>query len=331
MSMNQDHLLGKLIVHIHKGVDLAIRDLRSSDPYVIIRMGEKKLKTKVVKRNLNPVWDEYLTLPVVNPLLVKLEVYDWDLLSADDKMGDAEFDFTPFSEAVKAHKNDDHLPNNTIISTVKPTRTNCLAEESDIIWTDGRIVQNMVLRLRNVERGELEIKLSWNGVRDSSDPGLLSVYIHKGVDLAIRDLRSSDPYVIIRMGEHTLKSKVVKKNLNPVWDEDFTLTIGDPLPIKLEVYDRDLLSADDKMGDAEFDITPFLEAVKAHKNDDHLPNNTIITTVKPTRTNCLAEESDITWTDGRIVQNMVLRLRNVERGELEIKLSWISAPGSRQM
>lgn len=98
-----------------------------------------------------------------------------------------------------------------------------------------------------------------------------------------------------------------------------------------EVYDRDLLSADDKMGDAEFDFTPFLEAVKMHKNDDHLPNNTIITTVKPTRTNCLAEESHITWTDGRIVQNMVLRLRNVECGELEIKLSWINVPGCRRM
>lgn len=161
--------------------------------------------------------------------------------------------------------------------------------------------------------------------------GLLRVHVHRGVNLAIRDLRSSDPYVIIRMGKQKLKTKVVKKNLNPVWDEDLTLSVVDPLPVKLEVYDRDLLSADDKMGDAEFDFTPFLEAVKMHLNDDNIPNNTIITTVKPTRTNCLAEESHIIWTDGSIVQNMVLRLRNVECGELEIKLSWINVPGSRRM
>ncbi|XP_071707516.1 protein C2-DOMAIN ABA-RELATED 4-like [Rutidosis leptorrhynchoides] len=160
--------------------------------------------------------------------------------------------------------------------------------------------------------------------------GLLRVHIHKGVNLAIRDLRSSDPYVIIRMGKQKLKTKVVKRNLTPVWDEDLTLSVVDPLPVKLEVYDRDLFSADDKMGDAEFDFTPFLEAVKMHLKND-LPNNTIITTVKPTRTNCLAEESNITWTDGNFVQNMVLRLRNVECGELEIKLSWISVPGSRRM
>ncbi|CAI9272413.1 unnamed protein product [Lactuca saligna] len=155
---------------------------------------------------------------------------------------------------------------------------------------------------------------------------ILRVHIHKGVNLAIRDLRSSDPYVIIRMGKQKLKTRVVKKNLNPVWDEDLTLSIVEPLPVKLEVYDRDLFSADDRMGDAEFDFTPFLEAVRMRLNSDIL-NNTIITTVKPTRTNCLAEESYITWTDGRVVQNMVLRLRNVECGEIEIKLSWIDVPG----
>ncbi|KAI3794172.1 hypothetical protein L1987_36800 [Smallanthus sonchifolius] len=159
--------------------------------------------------------------------------------------------------------------------------------------------------------------------------GLLRVHIHRGVNLAIRDLRSSDPYVIIRMGKQKLKTRVVKKNLNPVWDEDLTLSVVEPIPVKLEVYDRDLFSADDRMGDAEFDFTPFLDAVKMRFDD--IPDNTIITTVKPTRTNCLAEESCITWTDGRVVQNMVLRLRNVECGELEIKLSWIDVPGFRGM
>ncbi|KAF5769572.1 putative C2 domain-containing protein [Helianthus annuus] len=159
--------------------------------------------------------------------------------------------------------------------------------------------------------------------------GLLRVHIHRGVNLAIRDLRSSDPYVIIRMGKQKLKTRVVKKNLNPVWDEDLTLSIVEPLPVKLEVYDWDILSPDDKMGDAEFDFAPFLEAVRMNFED--IPNDTIITTVKPTRTNCLAEESYITWTNGRVVQNMVLRLRNVECGEIEIKLSWINVPGCRDM
>ncbi|KAI3777239.1 hypothetical protein L1987_47037 [Smallanthus sonchifolius] len=157
--------------------------------------------------------------------------------------------------------------------------------------------------------------------------GLLRIHVHRGVNLAVRDVNSSDPYIIIRMGHQKLKTRVVKKNINPVWDEDLTLSITEPLPVKLEVYDRDTFSMDDKMGNAVFDINPFLEAVRMHLGN--LPNGTIVTTVKPTRTNCLSEESHITWTDGKVVQNMVLRLQNVESGEVEIRLSWIDIPGSR--
>lgn len=95
------------------------------------------------------------------------------------------------------------------------------------------------------------------------------------------------------------------------------------------VYDRDTFSLDDKMGDAEFEIGPFLEALRMRLDGDGLPSGTIITRVQPSRQNCLAEESCISWKDGRVVQDMVLRLRNVETGEIELQLKWIDIPGSR--
>lgn len=82
------------------------------------------------------------------------------------------------------------------------------------------------------------------------------------------------------------------------------------------------------MGDAEFDLTPFWQAVKKDLKEDS--QNNIITTVDPTRDNCLAEESHITRTDEGIVQKMVLRLRNVKHGEVEIKLRWIDVSCSRE-
>ncbi|XP_059624612.1 protein C2-DOMAIN ABA-RELATED 4-like isoform X1 [Cornus florida] len=172
--------------------------------------------------------------------------------------------------------------------------------------------------------------------------GLLRIHIHRGVNLAVRDMNSSDPYVVVRLGKQLLfdlscylknlmqklKTRVVKKNLNPEWNEDLTLSVADSnLPIKLTVYDKDTFTLDDKMGDAEFDIRPFLEAMKMQLGN--LPSGTIITRVKPSRDNCLAEESCIMWTDGKVVQDMVLRLRNVECGEVEIQLQWIDVPGSR--
>lgn len=95
------------------------------------------------------------------------------------------------------------------------------------------------------------------------------------------------------------------------------------------VYDKDTFSMDDKMGDAEFFIGPFIEAVKMRLSG--LPNNTIVTKVLPSRQNSLAEESHIVWKDGKVVQNMVLRLRNVETGEVELQLHWIDIPGSRHL
>lgn len=93
-----------------------------------------------------------------------------------------------------------------------------------------------------------------------------------------------------------------------------------------KVYDKDTFTPDDKMGDAEIDIQAFVEAVKMNLSD--LPDGTIITTVKPNRKNCFADESPIAWKDGRVVQDVILRLRNVESGELELQLLWTSIPGA---
>ncbi|XP_031390357.1 GTPase activating protein 1-like [Punica granatum] len=160
--------------------------------------------------------------------------------------------------------------------------------------------------------------------------GLLKIKVLKGVNLAIRDvsLRTSDPYVIVKMGSQKLKTRVVKKSTNPEWNEELTLSIDDPnLPIKVLVYDKDTFTLDDKMGDAEFHIGSFLEAQRTLL--DRVPSGTVISKVQPSRDNCYAKESPIIWKDGKVVQNMVLRLRNVERGEVELEIHWVDIPGSR--
>ncbi|CAM8926890.1 hypothetical protein QQ045_024013 [Rhodiola kirilowii] len=158
--------------------------------------------------------------------------------------------------------------------------------------------------------------------------GLLRIRVKRGINLAIRDISSSDPYVVVKMGRQKLKTRVVKKDTNPVWNEDLTLSVVDPnVPVSLIVYDHDTFSKDDKMGDAEFDIKPYLSALKVDTNG--LPSGTILSRIQPSRNNCLSDESCITWKDGKIVQDMILRLRNVECGEVELQLQWIELPGSK--
>ncbi|XP_040996530.1 protein C2-DOMAIN ABA-RELATED 4-like isoform X2 [Juglans microcarpa x Juglans regia] len=126
--------------------------------------------------------------------------------------------------------------------------------------------------------------------------GLLRIRVKRGVNLAVRDVCSSDPYVVIKMAKQT-------------------------------VYDHDTFTKDDKMGDAEFDIKDYVDALRMNLKD--LPSGTIIRRVQPSRQNCLVEESCITWNEGKLVQDLCLRLRNVECGEVEIQLQWIDLPGSK--
>ena len=61
----------------------------------------------------------------------------------------------------------------------------------------------------------------------------------------------SDPYCRLLSGSVMRQTKVIEDTLNPVWNETLPMNIDDVRkPIKLTVWDRDLTSADDLMGDA---------------------------------------------------------------------------------
>lgn len=157
--------------------------------------------------------------------------------------------------------------------------------------------------------------------------GLVKVRVVRGVNLAVRDLRSSDPYVIVRMGKQKLKTRVIKKTTNPEWNDELTLSIEDPaVPVRLEVYDKDTF-IDDAMGNAELDIRPLVEVVKM--KIEGVADNTVVKKVVPNRQNCLAEESTIYISEGKVKQDVVLRLRDVECGEIELQLQWVDIPGSK--
>ncbi|KAE8076312.1 hypothetical protein FH972_014974 [Carpinus fangiana] len=125
-----------------------------------------------------------------------------------------------------------------------------------------------------------------------------------------------------------VKTRVVKNNCNPEWNDELTLSIEDlNVPINLIVYDKDTFTADDKMGDAEIDIKPYIECLRMGL--EKLPNGCVVKRVQPSRTNCLSDESCCVWNNGKIVQDMSLRLRNVVSGEVVVQIEWIDLPGCK--
>ncbi|KAJ4848886.1 hypothetical protein Tsubulata_042585 [Turnera subulata] len=150
--------------------------------------------------------------------------------------------------------------------------------------------------------------------------GLLRIRIKRGNNLAMRDVGGSDPY--------KLKTKVVKNDCTPVWNEELTLSVEDlDTPIQLAVFDKDTFTVDDKMGDTEIDIKPLIASLRMGLKN--VPNGCTVSRVQPSSNNCLADESRIVWNNGKMTQDMILRLRNVESGEVEIQLEWIDVPGGK--
>ncbi|KAI3796128.1 hypothetical protein L1987_38792 [Smallanthus sonchifolius] len=153
--------------------------------------------------------------------------------------------------------------------------------------------------------------------------GILRLTIKKGTNLAIRDWTrgTSDPYVVATLDHQKTKTKVVSDNCNPVWDCDLTMIIKDPkAPITLTVHDKDTFSDDDNMGVTSLDLNPYVECMEMCTDLHHLPVGTKLETVQPDERNNLVEESYIIWNKDAITQDMLLRLNNVETGEIEVQI-----------
>ncbi|GMI80325.1 hypothetical protein like AT3G07940 [Hibiscus trionum] len=153
--------------------------------------------------------------------------------------------------------------------------------------------------------------------------GMIKVNVVKGTNLAVRDMVSSDPYVILTLGQQSVKTRVIKNNLNPVWNESLMLSIPEHVPpLKVIVYDKDTFSHDDFMGEAEIDIQPLVTAAQAHERSEINESMQLGKSVA-SKDNTLEKDGIITVTDGKVKQDISVRLQKVERGVLDIELECV--------
>lgn len=153
--------IGIIKVKVIKGRNLAVRDILSSDPYVVLQLGKQKVQTTVKKSSLHPVWNEEVMLSVPqNYGALKVEVYDYDTFSADDIMGQAEVDIQPMINSAMAYGDAGMFGNMQIGKWLK-SNDNALIDDSTVNIIDGKVKQEISLKLQNVESGELDLELEW--------------------------------------------------------------------------------------------------------------------------------------------------------------------------
>lgn len=154
--------------------------------------------------------------------------------------------------------------------------------------------------------------------------GVLTVKIVRGSRLVIRDFMSSDPYVLVTVENQTKKTRVINSCLNPVWNEELSFSIREPhSELKLEVFDKDLIKSDDKMGHAHISLQPIISATKYIRALHLTSGEHKLRKMAPDIDNCLLDDSFVTYSNGEIVQDVLLRLCDVESGELFLTLKWV--------
>lgn len=160
--------------------------------------------------------------------------------------------------------------------------------------------------------------------------GVLKVTVMQGKRLVIRDFKSSDPYVVVKFGNQMAKTKVINSCLNPVWNEELSFNRTEPGVgvLNLEVFDKDFLKSDDKMGHAHLNLQPLFSAARLRNILGVSSGETTLRKVIPDSENCLVRESSINSVNDEVVQNVWLRLRGVESGEIELTLKLMATPTS---
>ncbi|EKX38147.1 hypothetical protein GUITHDRAFT_77473, partial [Guillardia theta CCMP2712] len=203
----------------------------TSDPYVKIHIGDDQHKTQVIKRSLAPTWNETFTFDfedgeISSELLV--ECYDYDMIGSHDYIGSTSLDIKTLtskkSEWFKLVHPDNPSYNAEVFLTLVPSFET---------------------------KEEIERRAAGSVPDAGSMTTILILDLVAGRGLEAMDSNgTSDPYAVIQVGSEKRKSKVIKKDLNPEWNEKFEMVVSDLNDsLRVSVWDKDLIGSDDLIGE----------------------------------------------------------------------------------
>nr|XP_048706900.1 multiple C2 and transmembrane domain-containing protein 1 isoform X2 [Caretta caretta] len=259
-TSNADFPLGdpgmyQLDITLKRGQNLAARDRGgTSDPYVKFKIGGKEVfRSKTIHKNLNPVWEEKTCILIDHPREpLYIKVFDYDFGLQDDFIGSAFLDLTSLElnrpTDINLTLKDPHYPDHdlgTILLSV------LLAPKEE----QREVFQPQSLRLSDMHRKSQ----LWRGI--------VSITLIEGCELKAMDANGlSDPYVKFRLGHQKYKSKIVPKNLNPQWREQFDFHLYEERGgiIDITVWDKDAGKRDDFIGRCQVDLSA-LSREQTHK------------------------------------------------------------------
>ncbi|CAB4062945.1 SYT4 [Lepeophtheirus salmonis] len=207
-SMKYNFHKTALIVTVNKCINLPAKDTaaKSSDPYVKLQLlpeKQHKVKTRVLRKTLNPVYDEDFTFYGINfnqlsTLTLHFVILSFDRYSRDDVIGEVMLNLESYD--------------------LSQTDNNPLLFKQEITPRS--------LKLKSQGRGELLVSLCY---QPSSHR--ITVVVLKARNLPKMDITGlSDPYVkiyLLHNDQRIAKKKTIvkKRTLNPVFNQNFAFEL----------------------------------------------------------------------------------------------------------
>lgn len=215
--------VGILHVKVLRAMKLKKKDLLgASDPYVKLKLTEDKLpskKTTVKHKNLNPEWNEEFNMVVKDPQsqALELHVYDWEQVGKPDKMG---MNVVPLKDLTPDE------PQVLTLDLLKNMDVNDPQNEK----SRGQIVLELTYKPFKEEELPKSFEES-KSIKKAPDGtpaggGILVVIVHEAQD--VEGKHHTNPYARILFRGEERKTKHVKKNRDPRWEEEFTFMLEEP-------------------------------------------------------------------------------------------------------
>ena len=131
-------------------------------------------------------------------------------------------------------------------------------------WEEVEADRNIAVMLKDVrgriaEYAERSVRKQPT-IADLEAEGTLYVQLLKATNLLAADANGlSDPYCKLMLGDQKQRSRKLYKTLEPVWNNEvfaFAGCLGQLVaePLQLTMYDFDILSSDDKLGEVQIEL-----------------------------------------------------------------------------
>ncbi|XP_027710821.1 extended synaptotagmin-1 [Vombatus ursinus] len=218
-----------LRIHVLEARDLIAKDRflgglvkGKSDPYVKLRVAGKSFRSRVVREELNPRWNEVFEVIVtaIPGQELEMDVFDKDL-DKDDFLGRCKVSLT---RVLSSGFIDEWLP----LEDVPSGRLHLRLERLTPRPTATELEE--VLQVNSLIQTQKSAELA---------AALLSVYLERAEDLPLRKgTKPPSPYASLTVGDASYKTKTCPQTPAPIWDESFSFLIRKPNIESLELQVR---------------------------------------------------------------------------------------------